>query len=72
MSERRGFGAAAFVFPRSEKYTIKSGIDAMNWTGDLCFRRISKTLPRNLRRVATTNEMMRGRYTGGYGQDSDA
>jgi len=65
-SERNGLGTTTLVFPRSEKYTIKSGIEAMIGTGSLCRHRMSKTSSRNPRRVAIINEMMEERYTESY------
>jgi len=61
-SERSGLGTTTLVFPcsgkYSGKYTIRSGIEVMIGTGNLCHHRMAKTSSRNPRRVTIINEMI--------------
>lgn len=54
--ERRGKGTTTFVLPRSAKYTISRGIDAMIGIGSLWRQRISKTSSRKPSKVAVNRD----------------
>ena len=58
-----GMGTTTLVFPRSAKYTISKGIDAMMGIGSLCLHRMSKTSSKKPSIVAMSIERIDDRNT---------